>query len=235
METPSPATKQRSPWFYVLLGCGGLAALMCLGGMVALLGVGKFFKDVGEGVTDPQERQRNAVKQLGALPEGYAVMASMNLLVMQTTLLTDAPALPDGGFEVGEKSHSFAYIRVMANDNNKKARDFLTGKESDPQALSQSGVNIAPGDVVKRGTLTLDGRTFAWVAARGVMGDGAGKRPGLNTNVLFDCPGDALHLGIWSQADPAPEKKNEELELAGTVADEAELARFLKPMNPCGR
>ena len=48
-------------------------------------------------------------------------------------------------------------------------------------------------------------------------------------------PGDALKVGIWSQLDPAPEKTVEELELAGTVADEAELVRFLKPMNPCGK
>lgn len=235
METPSPAPKQRSPWFYVLLGCGGLAALMCLGGMVALLGVGKFFKDVGEGVSDPEERRKNALKQLGGLPEGYAVMASFNVLVMQTTILTDAPMLPDGGFEVGERGHLFAYIRVMANDNNKKARDFLAGKDPDPSALGQSGIKLDASDVVKRGALTLDGRKLSYVTARGVMGVGGDGRPGLNTHVLFECPGEALHLGIWSQGDPAPDKKNEELELAGTVADEAELARFLAPMNPCGR
>ena len=34
METASP--KQRSPWLYVLLGCGGLAGLICLGSMIVL-------------------------------------------------------------------------------------------------------------------------------------------------------------------------------------------------------
>lgn len=235
METSSPAPKQRSPWFYVLLGCGGLAGLMCLGGMVFLFGVGKFFKDVGEGVTDPEERRKNALKQLGGLPEGYEVVASVNLFVMQITTMTDAPMLPDGGFELADDRHTFAYYRVMANENNQRARDFLTGKHTDPQSLSQSGITIDPKDIVKRGTISIDGRKFSYVASRGVMGEGGKGRPALNTNILFECPGDALHMGMWSEADPNPDAPNESLELAGTVADEARLAPFLKPMNPCGR
>lgn len=236
METPSAAPKQRSPWLYVLLGCGGLAGLICLGTMIVVgLGV-KAVKDVGDGVTDPAERQKNALKQLGALPEGYSVVASLNVFFMQTTILTDREMLPDGGFVLGD-GHTFTYFRVMANENNKKARDFLTGKETDAQALSQSGINIDAKDIVKRGQLTIDGRKLAYVASRGRL-DPNGKgnsEPGLNNAILFECPGDALQVGVWTQRDPSPEKSAEELDLAGTVADEAELVRFLKPMNPCGR
>lgn len=235
METSSPAPKQRSPWFYVLLGCGGLAGLMCIGGMVFLLGVGKFFKDVGEGVTDPEERRKNALKQLGALPEGYTVVASVNLFVMETTVMTDAPLLPDGGVELTRDRHTFSYYRVMANENNKRAREFLTGKETDPKALAQNGINIDPKDILKRGTITIDGRKVSYVASRGTLGEAGQAGPGLNTNVLFECPGEALHVGVWSQPDEHPDQPNEALELAGTVADEALLAPFLKPMNPCGR
>jgi hypothetical protein len=42
-------------------------------------------------------------------------------------------------------------------------------------------------------------------------------------------------VGVWTQADPDPTKAADELELAGTVADEAELAKFIKPVNPCGK
>lgn len=234
METPSAAPKQRSPWLYVLLGCGGLAGLICLGTMIVVgLGV-KAVKDVNEGVTDPAERQKNALKQLGGLPEGYSVVASLSVFVMQTTFLTDGEVLSDGGFDLASGGHTFAYIRVMAQENNKKTKDFLRGKDTDASVLANTGINIDPSAIVKRGALAIDGRKFVYVATRGAMNNGEGKQ-GLNNAILFDCPGDTLHVGIWSQPDPDPSKTAEALDLAGTVADEAQLVRFLKPMNPCGR
>ena len=233
METASP--KQRSPWLYVLLGCGGLAGLICLGSMIVLgLGV-KAVKDVGSGVTDPAERQKNALEQLGALPEGYSVVASLNMYFAQTTILTDREMLPDGGFVLGD-GHTFSYFRIMANENNKKGKDFLLGKESDPRSLQQNGINIEAKDIVKRGQLTIDGRKFAYVASRGQLDTrGGAPEAGLNNAILFECPGEQLQVGVWSQLDPAPEKSAEELDLAGTVADEAQLVKFLEPMNPCGK
>lgn len=230
----APVAKQRSPWFYVLLGCGGLAGLICLGGMLVVGGIVKAGKDIADGVSDPKERKTNAIKQLGALPEGYNVVASFNMFIMQMTLLTDAQALEDGGYETDTKSHTFAYFDVMANDNNKASRNFLMGKETDSKALANSGINIDTQNVLKRGQLTINERKLYWVAARGKMDRGPqGSTEGLNTAVLFDCPGDALRVGVWSQSDPSPDKANDQLDLAGTVADEAELVRFLKPMNPC--
>jgi hypothetical protein len=237
METPQAAPKQRPAWLYVLLGCGGLAGLICLGTMLFLGFIAKTGKDMVDGVNDPEARKENAIKQLGALPEGYTVVASLNMLFAQTTILTDGELLPDGGFVLGE-GHTFRYVRIMANENNKRARDFLTGKETDSTALNNNGINIDPKDIVKRGQLTIDGRKYSYVAFRGALDtqtrNGA-PEAGLNTAILFDCPGEQLQVGVWSQADPAPDKSAEELDLAGTVADEAPLAKFLKPMNPCGR
>lgn len=236
METaPKP---QRSPWFYVLLGCGGLAGLICLGGALVVGGIVKMGKDIADGVVNPEERQLNAKKQLGSIPAGYTVVASLKIpLLMQTTVLTDRPALPDGGFGTIENAHTFSYFKVIANENTRRAKDFFSGKDTDPQTLAQSGINLDAKDLVKRGQLTVDGRKFAWVASRGrVDTGGEGTAEGLNNAILFECPGeDELQVGVWSQRDPAPEKAPEELELAGTVADEAELARFLKQMNPCGK
>lgn len=236
METPS-AGKQRSPWLYVLLGCGGLAALICLGSMIFVFFVGKTFKDVGEGLTDPAEMNKNAIEQLGALPEGYTVVASLDMYFAKTTMLTDGEVLPDGGFVLGE-GHTFAYFRVMANENNKKAKGFLQGKETDPEALRQSGIQIDEANIVKRGQLAVDGRKVFYVAWRGTQGGGRGApaaQSALSNAILFDCPGDQLQAGVWTQADPAPDKNAEELDLANTVADEAQLVKFLKPMNPCGK
>ena len=77
-----------------------------------------------------------------------------------------------------------------------------------------------------------------FVSSRGAVAMGNDQqqaREGLNTAVLFDCPGEQLHIGVWTQADPSPDTPVEELDLAGTVADEEQLKRFLAPINPCGR
>lgn len=236
METaPKP---QRSPWFYVLLGCGGLAGLICLGGALVVGGLVKVGKDMSDGVMDPEAKAANAKKQLGGIPAGYTVVASLSIpLLMQTTVLTDRPALADGGFGLTENAHTFSYFKIIANENTRRARDFFGGKETDPQALAQSGINIDAKDIVKRGQLTVENRKFSWVASRGrVDTGGEGSGEGINNAILFECVGDdALQVGVWSQKDPAPEKAIEELDLTGTVADEAELARLLKQVNPCGK
>ncbi|MFZ5438876.1 MAG: hypothetical protein ACOZQL_02645 [Myxococcota bacterium] len=236
METaPKP---QRSPWFYVLLGCGGLAGLICLGGALVVGGIAKMGKDLSDGVVNTEEKLANAKKQLGTLPEGYSVVVSLKVpFLMQTTVLTDRPPLEDGGFGLSENAHTFAYFKVISNENTRKARDFFSGKDTSPETLARSGISIDTKDIIKRGQLTVEGRKLSWVASRGRMDTGGeGSVEGLNNAILFECPGDDdLQVGVWSQRDPAPEKAAEQLELAGTVADEAELARFLKQMNPCGR
>lgn len=248
MET---AQKQRPAWLYVLIGCGSAAGLVCLVGALAAGYCAKSVNDLGKGVTDPAVRQENALKQLGALPDGYNVAMSASMFI-SVTMLTNAGALEDGGFSMDATTRNFMFQRVPSNDNNKPVRDFLSGKDTDSTAARNVNLQIDREQIVKRGSLTIDGRKFHYVASR-AMGDvrmtqdnqqiegrnvkhtGLGVEQLLNNAVLFDCPGDVLYVGVWSQADPAPDKTKEELELAGTVADEAELARFLKPMNPCGR
>lgn len=225
------APKQRPAWFYVLVGCGGAAGVALIVCLVSMLTCGKCVSDVGKGVTDPAVRRENAIKQLGAIPEGYNVVTSFDVMLGQTTIMVDSEPLPDGGFDPGLSAghHVFVYRHVMSNDNNKNVRDFLMGKEVDPALLMNTGIYADPDMQLKRGSLTVDSRKLYYVAQRGPL-DG---EPGLLTTVLFDCPGNALSIGTWGQLDPAPSKSKDELELAGTVADEEQLARFLKPMNPC--
>ncbi|PZR08888.1 MAG: hypothetical protein DI536_23650 [Archangium gephyra] len=234
MEMPESGPKQRPAWLYVLLGCGGAAGLVCLIGALAMGYCAKSVNDLNKGVTDPEVRKENALKQLGAIPEGYTVVMSASMFVAQVTVLTDAAMLDDGGFQLEGKTHSFMYQRVMANENNKAIREFLQGKTTDEKSALQLNLRVNPASVVKRGSLTVDGRKFAYIASRSGPENGE-PQDVLNTTVLFECPGDVLHVGVWTQMDPEPDKANEALDLAGTVADEAELARFLKPMNPCGR
>jgi hypothetical protein len=232
MDSPDAPKKPRSPWLYVLLGCGGLAALMCLGVTVFFLFIAKKGSDFVAGMTDPTVKVENARKQLGVIPDGYDVIASMNAFgMMEVTLLADQTTA-DGG--IGEQARVFQFTHVMANENNKSAKAFFADGEAGGR-LGSTNIHVRPEDVMKRGQLTVDGRALRYVVARGVLGGGGARRDGLHTLVLFNCPGDALSMAVWSQPDPSPGTAPEALELAGTVADEAELARFLKPVDPCGR
>lgn len=231
----APVPRQRSPWFYVLLGCGGLAGLMCLGLGGSGLYCAKQVSDMNQGVVDPRERQRNAVEQLGAVPEGYSVVASVSVFgVMKQTLLTDQPLLADGGVPAGGRQ--FTYLRLMANESNKRSKAFLDGSDPTGAQLGQGGLRFDPASVVKRGQLLVDGRKLFYVVSRlkeaGVQG--VSVQP-FATIVYFECPDEALRVGYWTQQDPDPAASPESLKLDGTVADEAELARFLKSVNPCGR
>jgi hypothetical protein len=236
MDT-APVPRQRSPWFYVLLGCGGLAGLMCLGLGGSGLYCAKQAQALSEGVTNPAERQKNAVEQLGAVPEGYQVVASFSLLMgmAKQTLLTDQPLLADGGIPHGGRQ--FAY--TSSRGETAKVRAFLDGTDPDGAHLGESRMQfslpIEPRSVFKRGQLLVDGRRIFYLATRvrDTATQGAGQA--LLTVVSFDCPDQVLRFGAWSQPDPSPEVKPEELKLEGTVADEAELARFLKVVTPCGR
>jgi hypothetical protein len=227
----APVQPQRSPWFYVLLGCGGLAALLCMGSLIVVFFFGKQVKNMTEGVNDPQERQKNAIEQLGALPEGYSVLASVSFFgMMKTTVLSDQPPLADGGIAPGGRT--FNYFRIMANEQNKQTRAFFEGDDPEGAGLRERGIQFDAKAVIKRGELNVEGRKLRYVVSRGRM---QGQESALTNAVLFDCPDDALRIAMWSQADPAPDVAPEKVDLTQTVADEAELARLLKPINPCGR
>lgn len=231
METSSASVKQRSPWLYVLLGCGGLAGLICIGTLAFVFLAGKALKDLDQGRRDPEERKKIALKQLGAIPEGYSVADAVDVFLMQATQLVESQAPTDGGF-AGE-GRQFSYFRMVPNDNNSRIRDFFAGKED---KLPKSGnFSVDMKDIVKRGKITIGERRYSYVASRGRLANEVDAQPGLINAILFECPGEALHLGIWGQFDPLPGGGVETIDLAGTVADEEQLVRFLTPMNPCGR
>lgn len=234
MEQAAP--KQRSPWVYVALGCGGFAALSCLGVFLVFAFAAKKVNDLGEGVTNPKVRTENARKMLGEIPEGYVSAVSFSMFgLVDIAVLTNGEGLSDGGVEVGDRI--FTYYRAIANGENERTKAFLRSGEGDLGTLRNSGVNIEKDDIVKRGNLTVDGRKLYYVAYRGLFGVGnqQGAENGLNVALLFDCPGEQLHAGVWAMRDPTPQKPVSELDLTGTVADEAALAAFARPMNPCGR
>lgn len=236
METGS-GSRQRSPWFYVLLGCGGLAGLMCLAGTIFVFFVGKQVKNVEAGVNDPAQKQKNAIAQLGAIPEGYNVVASLVLPfgVAKTSVLTDQPLTEDGGVPVDGNGRIFMYrTQMMQKEQLAVVKDFFAGKPVDSFVLQQAGLTFEEKSIAKRSELTVEGRKLLLVVMHGAVTPMQPSVSGLNTVIFFECADDVFRLATWTQKDPVGDGKGEP-SLAGTVADEAEIAKFIKPINPCGK
>lgn len=240
MDPFVPVKKQRSPLFYVAIGCGGLLALILIGGLIAVVMVARGVQSIAAGITDPSKKAANVQKMLGTTPVGYYPILTFSIpMMMEMALLGDKPPPEDGG--LGDFDKGFMYFRVIATEQSNHAKDFFEGKSSDTSALRSSGVNIDAKDVLKRGaTRTSAGTVVKYVATRGTMDtQGQGRhegKPGLNTLMYFECPGDtAVRLGVWMMKDPTPGVEADKLDLVGTVADESEVTKFLQPLTPCGK
>jgi hypothetical protein len=240
MDPNAPVKQQRSPLFYVAVGCGGLMALILVGFAVAALLLVRAGKGLVDGMTDPTQKAANVQKMLGTAPVGYFPVVTMSVpLFMDMALLGDKEPLADGGFADFDKG--FMYFRIIANEQSNKAKDFFDGKDNDTSALKGTGVNVDAKDILRRGALkTANGTTVKYVATRGTM-DTQGQRKveaksGLNTVMYFECPGDtAVRMGVWMMQDMNPDLPTEQLQLDGTVADESQIVGFIKPLTPCGK
>ncbi len=230
------APKQRSPWFYVLLGCGGFALLSCLG-VASVVGFGFLkAKDAVAGMVDKEEATKRATAILGAIPEGYSATGAMSMFGLEMTQLVQGTALPDGGFENIEREFMLVVTPGDAETTKNTKNYFKSGEES-----AQAKSTMKAKDVVKRGQFTIEAQKMYYIVSRGELDmptmQGSNRDNGvarINTAVLFDCPDEKLHVGVWSMPDPAPELETKSVDLTGTVGDEAQLVPFLKQMTPCG-
>lgn len=249
--------KQRSPWFYVFLGCGGVLLVMVL--LVVGLGVGlfRFAQGTVAGLTDPEVQKQTTGALLGRVPDGYTAVFSLSV-----PLLIDAVAMAkpragealEGARSLERAERFFMYSRMTQSDRTKGLKGFFEG-EGDAKELG-STLNFQVSETLGRGTLSLEGRKLLFVTARGTFkanqsvrfGDRpedaqappapqAGESfPGLATLVFFDCPADGkVRTGIWMQKDPSPDTPGAQLDSTGTVADTAQVKAFLEPLTPCGR
>jgi hypothetical protein len=231
------APKPRSPWLYVLLGCGGFALLLCLGSG-AVMGFGYLkAKDQLAGLVDRTKATEKATTMLGAIPEGYVASQSMSMFgLMEMAMLIKGTEAADGGFENIERE--FVFLSLIANDSTKDTKAYFMSPPGQPEP--EGAGMMRAKDMIKRGRFTIDAVTMYYVVSRGDLdvGPQAQRRSSdfkrVNTAILFDCPGDRLHLGVWSMPDPDPTLDSKSLPLSGTVGDEAQLVPFLKQLTPCG-
>lgn len=244
--------KQRSPWVYVLLGCGGVVLLMGIAAVAVLVAGARFASSVTAGLTDPKVQAEKTTALLGTMPVGYSPMMALSVPLMLDVVALAKPKAGqtlDAANGMEQTDRSFFYFRVTESEGTKGLRGWFEGEDGSEAALRKSGLNFEVKETLGRGALNLEGRKVLYVASRGTMrqsqvqlddplpsGPQAQGSSGLATLVFFECPADGkLRAGIWMQADPQPGVAGEQVQTQGTVADVAQLKAFLGPLTPCGR
>ena len=231
--------KRTSPWVYVGVGC--LALVLLAVAAVATLGYFGYrqAKQFAADMKDPQARTQKVLEALGAdeLPEGYHAVMSMSIpLVMDMAMLSDTPPDEHGRQHGGKRG--FVYVSSLAPAGKRDAlRDYFEGRGGPPDELRQQGINLERGEVLKRGTLDLEGQHFMYLAQRGQMHmGGSGGGPGITTTLLLECPGsDRQRMAFWFGPDPDPAVAPDKLDLTGTPGDEEALRAFMGHFRLCGR
>ncbi len=236
---PAPVAKQRSPVFYVFLGCGLMVLLMIVGGGVVCGGCLVGLNQMGKGIVDPQKREENVKKMLGGSPTGYYPLVTLSVpMVMDMAVLGDAPMVPDAG--PPDVKRVIQYWRIISNDNTRQMKDWFDGKDVSADVFRRNSINVDVKDIVGRGVVkTGDGATVKYVATRGqVMNDfqGRGAHAQLSTLLDFECADtSSVRVGVWSERDLHPDKAADEIDPKGTVLDEAQIAPLVAQLRPCGQ
>jgi len=252
-----------SPWVYIGLGCLVaviLAVGSCVG--IVWFGAKKMEQMVEE-LEDPEKRAERVAEVLGMdeVPEGYyPAMAFSVPFVMEMAILSDQPvtehaaegqgadveataggetddAGPGGTFD-GFDQRGFVYINTKTFGNDlDKITAYLRGEETSREAFDNIKFGVSFDDDVEilvRGDFTTEQAEYVWAAHRGRIDTKDGDIPGLETLVYVDCGIDKrLRMGIWMGPDPDPEAAVDDLDLAGTNADPAEIEAFMSHFTVC--
>ena len=235
--------KRTSPWVFIGVGC--LAAFLALVAIVVGIGWLGFqqIQQIQDTMENPEARTEAAIEMLGAaeIPAGYhAAMALSVPFLMQTVILSDLEPDADGQIEGFDES-GFIYVKTLRfGEQEQELRDFFEGRAEDSDILRQQPVRVSADEVIGRGSFELPGRTLRWVGYRGEIAVGGGRGSelgdGLSSMILVECPDDErMRLGIWFGTDPDPDTPVDEADFTGTVVDEAEIRRFMEPLDVCSR
>jgi hypothetical protein len=191
---------------------------------------------VEEQSANPELRTAKAMEMLHAerLPDGYYSMYAVSLPGMEELILGDQPPRPTGE-PSGFAERSFLYKRTsFQGPASGRIRAFVVGDTDDPSGLREGAFSIGTNAIIRRGMLNLGGGTILYCAQRGEMSVKDDHRLGLQVVSLIDCPEDRnLRLAIWFGPDVSPGTPVAQFDVAGTVADENELRRFLSNFRVC--
>jgi len=229
--------EKKSPWLYIGIGC---AAVLVLGGILVAAGIfwlARTAKQMEAELKDPVARADKVKEVLGAdeLPDGYHAMFAFSIpFVLKTAILSDEEPGADGvvsGF--GERGLIYVQLLNLGQDEQ-ELRDYFEGKTSDVRVLRKNGINVDMDEIIQRGSVPLEDSTLMYVAQRGSVSTQGYSGKGITSVILIDCPDDEKRrMAIWFGPDPDPGSSGDELQLAGTPADETAMAEFLGGFHFC--
>lgn len=177
MDPNRPRSSSTSTLGWLGCGCGALVALV-LASIVGMTWFGYHKgKELERTFKDPAARTQAARKVLPwrELPEGYYAAGAVTIpMLMEMAILSDHEP------EEGEAGHGRAFENrglVFMSFNSwisdeKELLSWLRGElKETPKWLRRSDAKIDPDDVLKRGSVEVNGQTVLYVVSRGEADD----------------------------------------------------------------
>jgi hypothetical protein len=154
-------------------GCGALVALV----LVAIIGMTWFGyrkgKEIERTFKDPTARTEATRKilQWRELPEGYYAAGAVSMpMLMEMAILSDhepEPGREGHGRAFGENGLIFMSFNSWIGDE-KELLKWMSGEMKEPPKwIRRSDAQIDPEQVLKRGTVDVNGQTVTYVVSRG--------------------------------------------------------------------
>jgi hypothetical protein len=168
-----PRSSTTSTLGWIGCGCGALVALALL----SILGMTWFGyhkgKEIERTFKDPVARTEATRKILKwrELPEGYYPAGAISIpMLMEMAILSDEepePGEAGEGRAFGENGMVFMSFNSWISDE-KELLSWLKGETKEtPDWIRRSDAKIDPNQVLKRGTVEVNGQTIVYVVSRG--------------------------------------------------------------------
>ena len=232
-----------SPWVWIGCGCAAIVVLAMAGIAGMTWTVYTSARRMEEASRNPETAaaQFREVLPYDELPAGYYPVGTFSIpFLMDMAILGDRK--PVAGEEAGPEKHieerGLLYMSIRNLQGNKEEmRRYLRGEAPEPGKESnwRSNVNFDAEELIRRGTLRVNGREILYAAHRGQVNQEGRDMEGLVTMFMPECPGDGrLRFGLWFGPDPQPAKPIAEVDFTGTTADPEKLEEFAGHFRFCG-
>lgn len=169
----SPRSSTTSTLSWLGCGCGALVALA----LAAIIGMTWFGyrkgKEIERTFKDPATRTEatREILQWRELPEGYYAAGAVSIpMLMDMAILSDhEPEAGEAGKgrAFGETGLIFMSFNSWISDQDELLKWLRGETKEPPKWIKRSDAEIDPKQVLKRGTVEVNGQTIAYVVSRG--------------------------------------------------------------------